>query len=222
MRFPFITMLKRSPFERALEHAEKVGSCGPLFLKAVQCYDAGDRDGFEIIKEEIRDTEAECDLIKRNLRAHLPSGILMPVDKWAFFAFLREADKVIDCVKNSLYWISYFYRPLPEEIRSDYVLLAREAGDFLGLLPELVRLAHTYFLTRQESDRRAVKDMIKEIRFRENESDDLEKTLLIKLGASESIDAKTFFMMVRLVETTGDIADHLENAADMMRAMVAR
>ena len=36
------------------------------------------------------------------------------------------------------------------------------------------------------------------------------------------IDPVTVFHMVRLAETIGSIADHAENAGDMMRAMVAR
>ena len=100
--------------------------------------------------------------------------------------------------------------------------VAVEAGDFLGFLPEMVRIADQYFKSRQEIDRQKVKDIIKEIRFRERESDDVEKAIMIKLGATDDMLPKTFFMMIRLVETTGDIADHLENAADMMRAMIAR
>ena len=89
------------------------------------------------------------------------------------------------------------------------------------LLPEMVQRAHKFFVSRQETDRVAVKDIVKEIRFRERESDDVEKAILIRLCADEELPPKTFFLMVRLVETTGDIADHLENSADMIRAMVA-
>lgn len=222
MRVSLIKFFVRSPFERVQKHADKVAACGPVFLDAVQSYLKGDRDRFEILKEEIRDMEAECDAIKRNIRAHLPSRVLMVVDKPLFFSFLREADKVIDCIKNALYWISFYNRPFPEEIRADYLLLVREVSDFLGLLPEMVKRAHTYFGSRQESDRLQVKEIVKEIRFREQESDDVEKTIMIRLCADEEIDPKTFFLMIRLVETTGDIADHLENASDMMRAMIAR
>ena len=205
-----------------MKHAEKVAQCGPLFIRAVDRYFKDDRDQFELIKEEIRDIEAEADKIKQNIRAHLPSSLLMPVEKPVFFAFLREADKVVDCIKNSLYWMSYYRVSVPEAIETDYILLAREVSDYLGFLPEMVSRAHKYFGGRLESDRKAVKDIVREIRWREQESDDLEKTILIRLCADEEIPAKTFFVMIRLVETTGDIADHLENAADMMRAMVAR
>jgi predicted phosphate transport protein (TIGR00153 family) len=222
MRLSLANIFTTSPFENTLRHAEKVAQCGPLFVRAVERYFKGDRDEFEIIKEEIRDIEAEADRIKRNIRSHLPSAILMPVEKPVFFAFLREADKVVDCVKNSLYWMSYFHLSIPEPIEKDYLVLVKEVGDYLGFLPEMVSAAHKYFGSRLENDRIAVKDIIREIRWREKESDDLEKTLLIRLCADQELPPKTFFVMIRLVETTGDIADHLENSGDMMRAMIAR
>ena len=86
----------------------------------------------------------------------------------------------------------------------------------------MVQRAHTFFVSRIERDRISVKDIVKEIRFRERESDYLEKSLMVRLCADEKIDPKVFFLMIRLVETTGDIADHLENSADMIRAMIAR
>jgi len=214
--------MKRSPFENTFKHAVKVAQCGPIFVEAVQAYFKPDRDKFEFLKEEIRDIEAEADRMKRNIRAHLPASILMPVEKSVFFTFLREADKVVDCVKNALYWMSYCELVLPQEIQRDYILLVKEVGDYLGLLPEMVLRAHTYFKSRMEQDRVAVKDIIREIRFRETESDDLEKALFIRLCADQSVPPRTYFLMIRLIETTGDIADHLENSSDMMRAMIAR
>ena len=222
MRIVLANLLKRSPFENTFKHAVKVAQCGPIFVEAVQAYFKPDRDKFEFLKEEIRDIEAEADRLKRNIRAHLPVSIFMPVEKSVFFTFLREADKVVDCVKNALYWMSYYNLDLPQDIQRDYVLLAKEVGDYVGFMPEMVLRAHTYFRSRMEQDRVAVKEIIREIRFRETESDDLEKALFIRLCADEGIPPKTFFIMIRLVETTGDIADHLENSSDMMRAMIVR
>jgi predicted phosphate transport protein (TIGR00153 family) len=222
MRLVLGNLFRRSPLENTLRHADKVAQCGPKFVTAVKAYFGGDRDKFELLKEDIREIESEADRMKRNIRAHLPARLLMPFDKSVFFTFLREADKVVDCIKNALYWMSYCKLEVPEDIQKDYILLAKEVSDYLGFLPEMVRRAHTYFTGRMEQDREAVKEIIREIRFREKESDDLEKTLLIRLCASQEIHPKTFFIMVRLVETTGDIADHLENSGDMMRIMIAR
>ncbi len=222
MRLVLGNLFRRSPFENTLRHAEKVAQCGPLFVRAIQSYFVANREEFELLKEDIREIEAEADRMKRNIRGHLPASILMPVDKSVFFTFLREADKVVDSIKNALYWMSYYRLELPEDIQNDYILLTKEVGDYLGFLPEMVRRGHTFFSTRMEQDREAVKEIIREIRFREKESDDLEKTMFIRLCADETIPPKTFFIMIRVVETTGDIADHLENSADMMRIMIAR
>lgn len=222
MRIPLFNMFRRSPFENVMNHAEKVAQCGPLFVRAVECYFRGDRETFEFAKEEIRDIEAAADRIKQNIRSHLPPSVILPMDKFVFFSFLREADKVVDCVKNSLYWMSYLNLSLPAPLEQDYVLLVREAGDYLGFLPVMVQRAHVYFGSRSEKDRRAVKEIIREIRWREGESDDLEKALFTRVCAEETLSPQMFFVTVRLVETTGDIADHLENSADMMRAMIAR
>ncbi|HMK34063.1 MAG TPA: TIGR00153 family protein [Desulfomonilaceae bacterium] len=222
MRLVLGNLFRRSPLENTLKHADKVAQCGPIFVTAVKAYFADERDKFELLKEDIREIESEADRMKRNIRAHLPASLLMPFDKSVFFTFLREADKVVDSVKNALYWMSYYKLEIAEDIQKDYILLTKEVGDYIGFSPEMVRRAHTYFTSRMERDREAVKEIIREIRFREKESDDLEKTLLIRLCADEEIPARTFFVMVRLVETTGDIADHLENSADMMRIMIAR
>ncbi len=222
MRLVLSNLFRRSPLEGTIKHADKVSQCGPIFAEAVKAYFAGDRDKFELLKEDIREIENEADKMKRNIRAHLPASILLPFDKSVFFNFLREADKVVDGIKNCLYWMSYYQLDLPEEIQKDYILLAKQVNDYVGFLPEMTRRAHTYFINRMEQDRDAVKEVIREIRFRERESDDLEKTMLIRLCALDEMPSKTFFIMVRLVETTGDIADHLENSADMVRVMIAR
>jgi predicted phosphate transport protein (TIGR00153 family) len=96
MRLVLGNLFRRSPFENTFKHAAKVAQCGPLFVEAVEAYFKGDHERFELLKEEIRDIEAEADRLKRNIRAHLPAAVLMPVEKSVFFSFLREADKVVD------------------------------------------------------------------------------------------------------------------------------
>ena len=55
----------------------------------------------------------------------------------------------------------------------------------------------------------------------EREADRVEHTLKSKVFNMDT-DPVTIFHIVRLSEIIGSIADHAENAGDMMRAMVAR
>jgi len=67
-----------------------------------------------------------------------------------------------------------------------------------------------------------VKDIIRDLRRKEREADELEKSLKLKIFHLKKTDPVTVFYLVRLTETMGYIADHAENAGDMMRAMIAR
>jgi len=66
-----------------------------------------------------------------------------------------------------------------------------------------------------------VKNIIHTLRQQEHEADNYEdiiKKKVFNMGA----DAVTIFHLVRLAEIIGSIADHAQNAGDMMRAMLSR
>jgi len=85
----------------------------------------------------------------------------------------------------------------------------------------MVTEAKKYFKNFSEKQRRVVKDIIDNLRKKENEADKVEDMLIRKIFALD-MDPVTVFHMVRLAETIGSIADHAENAGDMMRAMIAK
>jgi uncharacterized protein Yka (UPF0111/DUF47 family) len=66
-----------------------------------------------------------------------------------------------------------------------------------------------------------IKKIIHTLRQLEHEADKVEDGIKAKV-MNLQIDPVTVFHMIRLAETIGSIADHAENAGDMMRAMLAR
>ena len=66
-----------------------------------------------------------------------------------------------------------------------------------------------------------IKNIIHTLRQKEHEADKAEDIVKKKV-LNMDVDAVTVFHIVRLAEIIGSIADHAENAGDMMRAMVAR
>ncbi|MBW1818104.1 MAG: DUF47 family protein, partial [Deltaproteobacteria bacterium] len=107
MRTNFMYLFYKSPFENLKRHADKVSECARMFLEAVNCHLAKDCTAFDNLTDQVARLESEADAIKRNIRGHVPRGILMPVDKFQFFMYLREQDKVVDAVEEALYWLSY-------------------------------------------------------------------------------------------------------------------
>jgi len=222
MRIPFISLFVTSPFEGMLEHAEKVKECAWAFQQAIECYASERCEEFEEYRQEVVRLESEADAVKRRIRGHLPKGTRMPVSKVELFLYIREQDKVLDSVQDALDWLSY--RPIPitrEELKRELFLLVDSVIEPIEELSRMVAEAKKYFDNYSEKQRKIVKGIIINLRKREHEADQLEDEFKTKIFAVEK-DPIGLFHMVKLSETIGSIADHAENAGDMMRAMIAR
>jgi predicted phosphate transport protein (TIGR00153 family) len=222
MRLPFLSIFITSPFDGLQEHAEKVKECSFIFQHAIECHVAERCTRFEELRGEIIKIERQADAIKRRIRGHLPKGTLLAVDKFQLFRYLREQDRVLDSVEDALDWISYRSEPgVPEELAKEFFLLVDAVVDPIEELSKMVAEAREYFESFSEKQRVAVKTIIRSLRQMEHDADKLEADLKRKVFQVVK-DPVTVFHMIRLAETIGEIADHAENAGDMMRAMVAR
>ena len=222
MRIPFFSMFMTSPFEGLQEHAEKVKECGWAFQQAIECHLAEKCKTFEEFRQEVIHLETEADVIKRRIRGHLPKGTLMPVYNFLLFRYLREQDQVIDAVEDALDWISFRNEPgIPPELEKEFLILTDAVIDPIEELSKMVAEARIYFRNYSEDQRVIIKNIIRALRRQEHEADKAEDMVKQKV-LNMNIDAVTVFHMVRLAEIIGSIADHAENAGDMMRAMVAR
>jgi predicted phosphate transport protein (TIGR00153 family) len=221
MRLNLSSLFYRSPFENLQRHADKIRACTQLFKEAAAQHIAGNFKKFEELTDQVARLESEADAIKRNIRNHLPRGILMPVDKFQLFDYLREQDKVLDDVEEALFWLSFWPRAIPDDVKEDFQHLVDSVIPAIEKMPELVSIATVFFRNRSEEERKKMKSLIYDIRQHEKEADLFERELKRKIFKSIS-DALVVFHMVRLVEIVGNIADHAQNASDRMRAMIAR
>lgn len=222
MRIPFISMFISSPFDGLQEHAEMVKECAVVFQKAIECIIEERCEDFEHFREDINKLESEADAIKRRIRGHLPKGTLLAVDKFELFRYLSEQDKVLDVVEEGLDWLSFRAAAgIPEVLEKDFMLLVEAVMEPIEALSKMVAEARKYFSNFSEDQRIVVKDMIRTLRHHEHEADKLEDAVKEKIFNTID-DPVAVFHLIRLTEIIGSIADHAENAGDMMRAMVAK
>ena len=222
MRIPFISMFVTSPFDGLQEHAEKVKECAWVFQRAIECIIEDRCEDFEHFRKDISTLESEADAIKRRIRGHLPKGTLLPVDKFEVFRYLGEQDKVLDVVEEGLDWLSFRAAAgIPEELEKDFMLLVAAVMDPIEELSKMVAEARKYFSNFAEDQRVVVKDIIRSLRAYEHEADQLEDAAKEKIFNAID-DPVAVFHLIRLTEIIGSIADHAENAGDMMRAMIAK
>jgi predicted phosphate transport protein (TIGR00153 family) len=222
MKFSLFSLFMTSPFDGLLEHAEKVKECAWAFQQAMECHASAKCENFDEYRQEVDKLESEADTIKRRIRGHIPKGTRMPVSKSELFMYLREADKVLDSVQDALDWLSFRMTPgIPEPLQKSLFLLVDSVIEPLEELSRMTAEAKKYFESYSDKQRNIVKNIIHNLRKSEHEADILEDELKFKIFSMEK-DPISVFHMIKLAETIGSIADHAENAGDMMRAMIAR
>jgi len=218
---PEPSKFRRSPFEYLKVHTDKVKECTWMFKRAIQCYIDKACEEYEHLAKEVSRLESEADAIKRNIRGHLPKGVIMPVDNFQFLMYLREQDKVLDAAEDVIDWLTIRLTDIPQEIKEDLLGLVDKVIEAIGLLGPMLDTANAYFRYYDEKDREKVKELIREIRQKEHEADQLEKKMK-KTIFNLSIEPLSVCHLTHVLDKIGEIADHAENAGDMMRAMVAR
>jgi hypothetical protein len=222
MRIPFISMFVTSPFEGLQEHAQKLEECAMVFQQAIECYISEECERFEEFRLEIDRLEDEADAIKRRIRGHLPKGTLLQFDKFELFRYLGEQDKVLDAMEESLDWISIRSDlGIPQALIHDLKFFVDAIASAVDELSKMVAEARKYFKNYSKDQREHVKKIVHKLRKQEHEADKIEDNFKQKVFDSV-IDPVTVFHLVKMAEIIGSIADHAENAGDMMRAMVAQ
>jgi predicted phosphate transport protein (TIGR00153 family) len=221
MRVPIFKLFRKSPFDDLRLHADKVEECTSIFKKAVECYMDKQLQEYERLTQEVSQLESQADAIKRRIRGHLPKGVIMSVDKFQLFMYLREQDKVLDAADDALDWLTFRMTEIPEAIRGDILNLVDKAIEVIRLLGPMIDTANSYFRYNDDKDRQRVKELIRGIRHREHEADQIEKALK-KTIFNLDIEPLSVCHLTHVLDKIGEIADHAENAGDMMRAMVAR
>ena len=216
--------LRKSPFDGLIEHAAKVRECVRALDEALSAFGAGDMEKFEKMKRRVEELESEADRIKANIRNHLPKSVWMPVDKQFFLMTLTQQDSILDYAEDAVVWIDMRGKPLPPELSEDFSrlqkIVVRTVEEYEKVVNNIPHVLETSF---SEKERKETKDHIYEVHRLEHESDELERVLTKKIFSMEGkLDPLSIWHLVKLVNILGDVADHAENAADRVRAMIAR
>ena len=215
---------KKSPFEQLLEHMGKVRECIDLLGNGLMGYYKGDYKGFSELTKRVSELEHEADLIKSNLRNHLPSSLFMPVDKGKFMWALREQDAILDHAENLTVMLDMRHTKIPKELQNAFIEHAKLVMKTVGAMEDAVcnikDLVETSFVKRE---REQTKEFIYKVHQWEYEADkkkyDMTKGIY---DLEKKLDPMDTYHLLKIADWVDDIADHAENVADWLRSMIAK
>lgn len=218
------TFRKKSPFAQLLEHMGKVKECIGILGEGLVKYYNGDYIGFSELAKKVSEIEHEADIIKGNIRNHLPSSVFMPVDKGRFLWALKEQDAILDHAENLVEMLDMRHTKIPKELQPIFIehcKLVMETVEAMELAVESIRyLVETGFVKRE---REQTKQYIHKVHNWEYIAD--QKRYEMTRGVyklEKKLDPMDVYHLLKIIDWVDDIADHAENVADWLRSMIAK
>jgi len=215
---------RKSPFGQLLEHMEKVRECTDILGEGLIKYFKGDYKGFSDLAKKVSEIEHEADRIKRNLRNHLPTSLFMPVDKGKFMWALREQDKILDHAENLVKMLDMRHTNIPKELQEAFIshlkLVMKTVEAMQDAVGNIRDLVETSFVKRE---REQTKKYIYKVHELEWKADQKKYELTRGIyNLEKKLDPMDVYHLLKIADWVDDIADHAENVADWIRAMIAK
>lgn len=214
----------RSPITPLQEHMHRVYKGVKHLIPLVEGMIESDHKKVLRAQEEIINGEHDADVMKRELRTHLPKGLFMPVDRRDVLDVLLRQDMIVNQAKDVASLIEGRKMQLPEEMNKPFLAFTNRCVDTvkqaLQTINELDELVETGF-RGLEVDR--VEEMLVELGAIESETDTMQDELrktLFKLESSLSpVDV---IFTYRLIDWVGNVADNAERVGSRLSLMLAR
>ncbi len=218
------TYRRKSPFDQLLDHMGKVRECINILGDGLIEYYKGNYDGFSELTEKVSSLEHEADLIKGNLRNHIPNSLFMPVDKGKFLWALREQDSILDYAENLMQMLDMRHTKIPDELQQLFIehaqLVMKTVMAMEDAVESIRNLVATSFVQRE---REITKEFIHKVHDYEWKADQKKYDMTKGIYKLEkTLDPMDVYHLLKIADWVDDIADHAENVADWLRSMIAR
>lgn len=221
---PFASLFGRSPFKPMQEHMRTVKKCVSQVPKLFEALCDGDQEKVEAIKDRIFELENEADVIKNELRAHLPKSMFMPVDRRDLLEVLDLQDDIADTAQDIAGLLVERKMEVADGMRQPLLNLVQRCVDACDqaarIIERLDELVETGF---RGPDSESVIEMVDQLNKIESDTDQMGLELSRSLFAHED-DMKPVSVVFwyDLIIMIGDLADYSEKVGNRLRLLLAR
>ena len=219
-----LSLLGRSPFKPLDEHAEKVRLTVLRMDEAVHAYVAGDKPKVEALYKEISELEHEADTVKHTIREHLPSSLMMPVDRTDILTFLKQQDDVANSAEMVAQLLDMKMVAMPPAVKD--VILKLE-GEVLKTVEEHVDAAGkiTALLDSAFAGKKVkeVQEIIDRVDSQKHKVDVIKlEAMKVIYDNEQELGPIGVYHLIEIVMEMGWVAGHAENSSDRLRLIVAK
>ena len=212
----------KSPFGPLVEHTKKVTECVEVIRPLMEALVNEDYVEIRRLQDQVSKLEYEADLIKHEVREHLPRRYFLPVDRVELEKFIGCQDKIADKAEDFAVILTLRNTKLHPDIMDkffdfvDQVFVTTKT--LLTAAEELKNLAEVSFSGVEASNVLKLLDGLNE---EEWKADRIARSLSKDIFALENqLDPITLLFYEKMLLVLSEIANKAENAGDMLRTMI--
>ena len=212
----------KSPIGYLMEHALKVHECVELVKPLLEAVIAEDYELIRVLQDKVSKIEYEADVLKHNIRDHLPRRFFLPVNREELDGFLQCQEKMADYAEDFSVILMIRKTRLHPDLHEDFLAFVDQifqvSGSLLTAAVEFRNLAEVSF---SGAEARMVLGIIKKLGQEEWRADRIARDLSIKMYKLEDeVGAVSIMFYEKMLLKLSAIANEAENAGDFLRAMI--
>jgi uncharacterized protein len=214
-----LSLFGRSPFALLQSHMKKVSKCVYALPKLFESIENKNSKALEAQAQEISLFEHEADLIKNDIRNHLPKSLFLPIDRGNLLEILSIQDSIADKSEDIAILLTLVPLEMLPIFKEEFTLFLRKNIETFteakSIIEEMHELVESSF---GGIEAEKVRSMVDVVAFREHEADLLQRQLLKKLfQATEQLNYLSFSQWQRVFENISSISNLSENLGYRIR-----
>ncbi len=214
----------QSPFHPLVEHAKKVHKCVDQIRPLINAFINQDYETIEKLHNLVSKLEYEADRLKHNIRNQLPRRYFLPVARNEIDNFLKCQDKIADCVEDFAVILTLRKTKIHPELKEQFLDFVEQIFQVTEtLLVAAVELQNLVEVSFVGAEADMVMELISGLGEEEWKADKMARKLSMKIYSLEDeLDPLTIIFYEKILHTLGAVANHAENAGDVLRMMLVK
>ncbi|MFQ6093519.1 MAG: TIGR00153 family protein [bacterium] len=217
-------LFAKSPFGPLSEHMAAVKRCVDLLRPMFEATIEQDYGRVEELAKQISEQEHKADVIKNEIRDHLPKSIFLPVSRTDILNFLKEQDAIADDAEDVGVLLTIRKTRLPAQLKGELFAFVDKVLETFELTVQVtgeIKLLMESSFGGTEVGK--VLQLVDKIGHAEWEADNRQFLLAQKMfQMEEELRPADIVILMSIFQQVARLADHAENVGDLLRLMISK
>lgn len=214
-----ISLFGRSPFAPLQSHMESVQACVHRLPDLFESLEQKNDLQLEKIVNEISRLEHDADLIKNDIRNHLPKSLFLPVDRNDLLEILSIQDSIADKAEDIAVLMTIKPLELLPIFKQEFKLFLHKNIETFDKAKLIIKELHELLESSFGGiEAEKVRRMVDEVAYREHEADIIQRQFLKNLFKAETqLTYMTFHQWQQTIRCIASISNLSEKLAYRIR-----